>query len=203
MQKLQIENEDKRVKRSKRDLSNALDELLNEKNFDDISIQDITDRAMVSKNTFYNNFLDKNELLMYLFRRYSLEIYEKIEPLFNKSDDLEEISKESLKYVIQYLSNNYKKFKKMIDNDRSKALYWNFYSFIQEIVTFIFTSFKDQLPFDTPLEFVSPFLGGGISSLIYSMFEGEKVYSQEEIYNSLEKIISSRLLQDKIKSKEN
>lgn len=197
MQKLKIENEDKRVKRSKRDLSNALDELLNEKNFDDISIQDITDKAMVSKNTFYNNFLDKNELLMYLFRRYSLEIYEKIEPLFDEADDLEEISKESLKYVISYLSNNYKKFKKMIDNDRSKALYWNFYSFIQEIVTFIFQSYKDQLPFETPLEIISPFLAGGISSLIYSMYEGEKIYSQEEIYEYLEKIISYKLLKQK------
>ena len=197
MQKLKIEKEDKRVKRSKRDLSNALDELLNEKNFDDISIQDITDKAMVSKNTFYNNFLDKNELLMYLFRRYSLEIYEKIEPLFDEADDLEEISKESLKYVISYLSNNFKKFKKMIDNDRSKALYWNFYSFIQEIVTFIFQSYKDQLPFETPIEIISPFLAGGISSLIYSMYESEKIYSQEEIYEYLEKIISYKLLKQK------
>ena len=134
---------------------------------------------------------------MYLFRRYSLEIYEKIEPLFGEADDLEEISKESLKYVISYLSNNYKKFKKMIDNDRSKALYWNFYSFIQEIVTFIFQSYKDQLPFENQIEIISPFLAGGISSLIYSMYEGEKIYSQEEIYEYLEKIISYKLLKQK------
>ncbi len=198
MQKLPIENEDRRVIRSKRDLSNALDELLNEKNFDDISIQDITDKAMVSKNTFYNNFLDKNELLMYLFRRYSLEIYERIEPLFEESDDLETISKTSLKYIIEYLSNNYKKFKKMIDNDRSKALYWNFYKFIQEIVSFIFSNLKDQLPFDTPLEIISPFLAGGISSLIYSMFEGEKNYTQEEIYGYLEKLTRVGIFRDKL-----
>ena len=179
MQKLPIEKEDKRIRRSKRDLSNALDELLDSKNFDDISIQDIVDKAMVSKNTFYNNFLDKNELLMYLFKRYSLEVYEKIEPLFDEEEDFDKISKESLKYVIEYLSSNYKKFKKMIDNDRSKALYWNFYKFIQEIVAFVFSSFKDKLPFDTPLEIISPFLAGGISSLIYSMYEGEKIYSRE------------------------
>ena len=198
MQKLPIEKEDKRIRRSKRDLSNALDELLDSKNFDDISIQDIVDKAMVSKNTFYNNFLDKNELLMYLFKRYSLEVYEKIEPLFDEEEDLDKISKESLKYVIEYLSSNYKKFKKMIDNDRSKALYWNFYKFIQEIVAFVFSSFKDKLPFDTPLEIISPFLAGGISSLIYSMYEGEKIYSREEIYSYLEKLTQYGILKNKI-----
>ena len=198
MQKLPIEKEDKRIRRSKRDLSNALDELLDSKNFDDISIQDIVDKAMVSKNTFYNNFLDKNELLMYLFKRYSLEVYEKIEPLFDEEEDLDKISKESLKYVIEYLSSNYKKFKKMIDNDRSKALYWNFYKFIQEIVAFVFSSFKDRLPFDTPLEIISPFLAGGISSLIYSMYEGEKIYSKEEIYSYLEKLTQYGILKNKI-----
>ncbi len=198
MQKLPIENEDKRIKRSKRDLSNALDELLNENNFDDISIQDIVDKAMVSKNTFYNNFLDKNELLRYLFRRYSLEIYQKIEPLFDTNLQLEEIAKVSLKCIIEYLSKNYYKFKKMIDNDRSKALYWNFYAFIQEIVEFIFNNYKDQLPSDTPLEIASPFLAGGISSLIYSMFEGEKNYTQEEIYGYLIKLIDLKLFKEKL-----
>ena len=133
MQNQEFKKEDKRVIRSKRDLSNALDELLDEKNYDDISIQDITNKALVSKNTFYNNFLDKNELLMYLFQKYSLKIFSQIEPLLNSDASFEEISKKSLICIIDYLSTNYDKFKKMISNDRSKALYWNFYKFIQEI----------------------------------------------------------------------
>ena len=110
MQNQEHKKEDKRVIRSKRDLSNALDELLNEKNYDDISIQDITEKALVSKNTFYNNFLDKNELLMYLFQKYSMEIFEQIEPLLNSDASFEEISKKSLICIIDYLSNNYSKF---------------------------------------------------------------------------------------------
>ena len=51
--------EDSRTIRSKRDLANALEELLQEKNYDDIGIKEITDKAMVSKNTFYNNFNEK------------------------------------------------------------------------------------------------------------------------------------------------
>lgn len=189
MQKLYDEKEDKRVIRSKRDLSNALNELLDTKNFDDISIQDIVNKALVSKNTFYNNFLDKNELLMYLFKRYTSEIYDKIEPLLNDNTvSFETITKESLKYLIDFLSLNYSKFKKLVINDRSKALYWNLFKFIQEIVAFIFSNYKEKLPFKSPLEIASPFLAGGISSLIYSMYSGEKKYTKEEIYKYMESL---------------
>ena len=58
--------EDARIIRTKRDLANALEELLQERNFDELSVKDITDKAMISKNTFYNNFQDKNELLNFL-----------------------------------------------------------------------------------------------------------------------------------------
>ena len=56
------EKEDGRIIRSKRDLANALIELLQEKNYDDIGIKEITDKARVSKNTFYNNFKDNPSL---------------------------------------------------------------------------------------------------------------------------------------------
>lgn len=41
--------EDARIVRTKRDLANALEELLKEKSIDDISIKDITDKALISK----------------------------------------------------------------------------------------------------------------------------------------------------------
>ena len=61
------QKEDARTIRSKRDLANALEELMQEINYDDIGIKDIADRALVSKNTFYNNFNDKNEVLIKLW----------------------------------------------------------------------------------------------------------------------------------------
>ena len=79
-----IGKEDGRIIRSKRDLANALAELLQEKNYDEIGIKDITDKARVSKNTFYNNFNDKNELLQFLFQRYEDSLFEEISPQIKK-----------------------------------------------------------------------------------------------------------------------
>jgi AcrR family transcriptional regulator len=58
-----IEDTDPRVLRSRRMLMEALIKLLNEKEFDDISIQDIADAATLNRATFYLHYPDKNALL--------------------------------------------------------------------------------------------------------------------------------------------
>src|ERR1700761_4513213 len=57
------ENVDPRVLRSRQMLMEALLKLLDRKEFDDISIQEITDEATLNRATFYLHYSDKNALL--------------------------------------------------------------------------------------------------------------------------------------------
>jgi AcrR family transcriptional regulator len=57
--------EDPRVMRTRQLLHNALLELLSEKNFQAITIQDIAERATVNRVTFYAHFQDKFALFEY------------------------------------------------------------------------------------------------------------------------------------------
>ena len=57
------ENTDPRVLRSRQMLMEALLRLLNRKEFDDISIQEIADEAKLNRATFYLHYPDKNALL--------------------------------------------------------------------------------------------------------------------------------------------
>jgi AcrR family transcriptional regulator len=54
---------DPRIVRSRRMLMEALAKLLNRKEFDDISIQEIADEATLNRATFYLHYPDKNALL--------------------------------------------------------------------------------------------------------------------------------------------
>lgn len=54
---------DRRIKRSQRQLKQAFMELMREKGFPAITIQDIADRADVNRGTFYAHFPDKYALL--------------------------------------------------------------------------------------------------------------------------------------------
>ena len=58
-----LEATDPRILRSRRMLMEALARLLNQKEFDDISIQEIADEATLNRATFYLHYPDKNALL--------------------------------------------------------------------------------------------------------------------------------------------
>lgn len=55
---------DRRVRRTRRSLRNALVELILEKGYDRITVQDIIDRADIGRSTFYAHFTDKDDLLL-------------------------------------------------------------------------------------------------------------------------------------------
>ena len=55
---------DARVRRTRDALGDALIALMQEKPFDTITVQDVLDRARVSRSTFYSHYSDKDDLLM-------------------------------------------------------------------------------------------------------------------------------------------
>src|SRR5215470_20414517 len=55
---------DARVRRTRDALGDALVELMQEKPFDTITVQDVLDRAQVGRSTFYSHYSDKDDLLM-------------------------------------------------------------------------------------------------------------------------------------------
>ena len=55
---------DARVRRTRDALGDALIALMQEKPFDTIKVQDVLDRAHVSRSTFYAHYSDKDDLLM-------------------------------------------------------------------------------------------------------------------------------------------
>ena len=60
---------DRRSRRTQQQLSAALIELMLHKRYDQITVQDIIERANVGRSTFYAHYLDKDDLLVSDFRR--------------------------------------------------------------------------------------------------------------------------------------
>jgi AcrR family transcriptional regulator len=55
---------DRRVAKSRRALKEALTDLILEKGYESVTVQDVIDRADVGRSTFYAHFMDKDDLLM-------------------------------------------------------------------------------------------------------------------------------------------
>ena len=56
--------DDRRVRRTRDVLGDALVELIREKSFDEITVQEVLDRAGVGRTTFYTHFRDKQDLFL-------------------------------------------------------------------------------------------------------------------------------------------
>jgi AcrR family transcriptional regulator len=59
---------DRRVARTERALKEALTGLILEKGYESVTVQEIIDRADVGRSTFYTRFLDKDDLMLAVFR---------------------------------------------------------------------------------------------------------------------------------------
>jgi AcrR family transcriptional regulator len=53
---------DRRIQRTRHSLNHAMVDLVTEKRFDDITVQNLIDRADIGRSTFYTHFRDKEDL---------------------------------------------------------------------------------------------------------------------------------------------
>jgi AcrR family transcriptional regulator len=60
---MELEKKDRRTRKTRQLLRSTLLELLQEKRYEDISVQDIIERADVARSTFYVHYMDKDDLL--------------------------------------------------------------------------------------------------------------------------------------------
>ena len=66
---------DLRIEKTYRALCEAFTALLEERHYEEITVSDLCDRALIRRTTFYKHFADKQEFLAFYVRR----IREKIE----------------------------------------------------------------------------------------------------------------------------
>jgi AcrR family transcriptional regulator len=81
------ESTDPRILRSRRMLMESLARLLTQKEFDDISIQEIADEATLNRATFYLHYPDKNALLQAMTEARFRELIERRGLSFSNCDD--------------------------------------------------------------------------------------------------------------------
>ncbi len=185
---------DSRIIRSKRDLANALEELLQEKNLDDISITEITDRAMVSKNTFYNNFTDKGDLLNFLFGRYSEMVETQMDKAIEENaGDKEKALHECCSIIVHFFYGSKLSFERIVKNDKSRTLYWSMNDFIKEIVKKLITKYSLFTDKTIPTNLLGYIYSGAFSNMIYYMYSEATKISEDDCIKYLNAILGKQI----------
>ncbi|QGQ96551.1 TetR/AcrR family transcriptional regulator [Paenibacillus psychroresistens] len=104
---------DRRVLKSQEAIKTAFIELMSEKNFNEITIQDISDRANVGRRTIYHHYLDKFDLLDKLIEEHLNELRK----ICESSSDLNFVAANLI--MFEYFERNFSFFSTMLASSGS------------------------------------------------------------------------------------
>lgn len=179
------EKQDKRALRSRKWLKEALRQLLAAKDYDDISITDISDQADVSRFTFYKHYETKDALLLHIIEDLFDQIYASASP-----DDAGELLSRKTSKADFALNDSF--FSR--DQEDYFVLKLGFERFSAQILASMearrMTLLKKMQSAgkfagwsDADLQVFNILLSGGILALFYRWLSGELAYEADAIKN--------------------
>lgn len=191
---LEGKKDDARVLRSKRDLSEALVALLDEKPYNSISVKDICEKAMISKLCFYNNFLNKDNLMIYLFKKATNDSLNKIGKVLTRNKDGHLKYEDIILKLIQMFYDEKGIFRKVISSDKSKCLFNIIKNYIKETIPSLLSYSISQSLDYIPNEVVIDFFSSALTGILYNMSEDNDFTKNKNIADYIGTLTTSTLL---------
>lgn len=169
--------------RSKRLITEALLEIMDEVPFAKISIRDIVDKAGLTRQTFYHNFESKEDVLIH-----------KLDDLFdgffqylidNKVADCENI----VKFYFRYWQNNADFLKLLIKNNLVYILELRYPEYFK-IVQLVYL--RDKNISQIEAEYIYAFVSGAVINLLITWINGGQVMTPKEMAEFVMIILEGR-----------
>lgn len=176
---MEYEKEDLRVIRTRKLLCMALMDLMQTQSFEKLTVNDICEKAMVHRATFYNHFNDKNDLLNYTLDELQEELFEKsIEKEIYSSQ--KEMFMTIVEYVIDFITENRQKLK-LIFNNSSEKMSSLVSTTIKRSIKYLLNRNKYKQEYLLPIDVIVNFFTGGITMIGIDWLESTHPYTKEEM----------------------
>ena len=185
--------EDARVIKTRQKLFNSFKELLAEKTFEEITINEICIRSDIRRATFYKHFTDKYDFLAGLTRHLRTNFEERFDThkAIGKSD-LSEYYLEYLRAIIDFLDSNEEIVKLIFDSDMTASL-------VYVIIEENYLRTKEKLDYDishglkliASSDTVAIYLAGGIGNTLIKWLKNGKKTSRADLTNDIIALISA------------
>ncbi|MFJ7981542.1 TetR/AcrR family transcriptional regulator [Lysinibacillus xylanilyticus] len=179
---------DRRIIRTKNEIKQAFFSLLSEKNFEAITVRDITELANINRGTFYLHYVDKYNLL----EQYENEIFEKFNAILDATTnldlDINQFKQERLPVMVQILQVFYEEadFLKLILGPNGDPY---FYEKMRQFFVRYFNAYlgnrTDKSKWRFPIELTLAYNSNAILGVITYWLQHDMQQSPEEIATML------------------
>ena len=190
--------EDLRVQKTKAALFRAFYDLLAEKSFESITVNELCERAMVRRATFYKHYRDKQDFLVGIVRRFRENFRQMI------ADENERIS--FTDYFLKYISktiNHVVSHQDIVKNILDSQMREPFINVVLQInyedaIEHIELGASMGLSLSVSTEVAASMIVGGTSVLIIKWFEGGMTIPREKLEADIKTVIERILEVEKV-----
>jgi AcrR family transcriptional regulator len=179
---------DRRVQRTHQLLHQALVELIMEKSYDQITVQDILDRANIGRATFYAHFTDKDALLLEGIDEDHFDIRQYLSEAESAADEGKLLPCYSLFRHAQQFHSLYKALLGSQGIEIVKT------AFRKHLVYMVERRLKQHIPaFPLPFPVVSQYLAGALMALMMWWLDHDMPYSPQDMDTMVQQIAMTGL----------
>jgi AcrR family transcriptional regulator len=172
---------DRRVVRTRAALRRALMELILERDYDTITVQDITDRADLARATFYLHYKDKEELLLSSQEEIFDDLVARMPEFSSELIIDDEKSHEIRTIIFEHVEQNAQFYRVMLSEHGVASFMVRVRKYIAEKWTEMVTGLvsEDELPF--PMEAGANYHAGAMIALISWWLENDMPLTPDEM----------------------
>ncbi len=174
---------DPRIKRTKKYFRDALIELLVEKDVSSITVQEITEKAELTRGTFYLHYLDKQDFLTKTMNEMLMDLIEYVKPTENSDTNIVKSEKNntpvSFINLFKFISDNAVFFKVMFSDKGIPQFRSHMTNIVQ---TKVYGELIDSIvdlegKLTIPKEILISYISAAHIGVICSWLEGGMIYS--------------------------
>jgi len=177
---LAIPKNDRRILRTRKMLWEALIALIQDKDYSEITIQDIADRANVNRVTFYLHYRDKQDFLVQSMDVIFNDLISKITPLTGENFRTD-IPPEGMTLVYQYIADNAKLYRIVLGDKGLPFLVNRFRKYLTDLTIQRFQMLATEENKERiSLEVVAHYVAGSIIGLITWWLENDMPISPQD-----------------------
>lgn len=193
---------DRRIQRTRQALRKALLELIKEKGYDSISVEEITQRANLGRATFYLHYKDKEDLLIDEFSELANERVRTLSEIpfsvwLPNADNLDQPTENKpsppFLMVFQHVADNRELYHILLKSEKSDRILERIRKIIaQSISEFMRRKMQNDLPIppllEVPNDLLAAYFSGALLSCVDWWLEQGKSYSTEEMTRMFQRL---------------
>lgn len=181
---------DRRIKRTKQALHQALMDLILEKRYDKITVQDIIDRADVGRSTFYAHFSDKEDLLVKGFAVFSDDLNDHLQTSEHEGEEEEHVLHSLI--FFRHANVQHDLYKAILEGGGADVMLEAGREHLKvDIENHLGKLLPEAVDSNVPMPVITSFLAGAMLSVLVWWLNAERPYSPEEINGMFQQLAMS------------